>query len=101
MKLIQILLPVRDNRGRKFKRELYAKVHRDLAEKFGGVTAYTRSPACGLWKSEGSTKSEDMVIVEVMAGRFSRGWWTQYRRALERLFHQDEIVMRAQDFLKL
>ena len=67
MKLVQILLPVRDNRGRKFKGELYSDVHSVLVRRFGGLTAYTRSPARGLWKSEGSTKRDDMIIVEVMA----------------------------------
>jgi hypothetical protein len=43
MKLDQILLPVRDNRGRKFKRSLYSKLHRELVEHFGGLTAHARS----------------------------------------------------------
>src|SRR5689334_19659871 len=67
MKLVQILLPVRDNRGRKFKRALYAGVHKELVRRFGGLTAYTRSPARGLWRDEGTTKRDDVIILEVMA----------------------------------
>lgn len=69
MKLVQILLPVRDNHGRKFKPILYAKIHKQLVKRFGGLTAHTRSPARGLWNSEGSTKRDDMIILEVMTKR--------------------------------
>ena len=70
MKLVQILLPVRDNNGRKFDRALYAKIHRQLVKRCGGLTAHTRSPARGLWNSRGATKRDDMIILEVMTKRF-------------------------------
>lgn len=101
MKLVQILLPLRDNRGRKFPRALYAEVHDQLIERFGGLTAYARSPAHGLWQSAGATKRDDMIILEVMAKTFHRGWWGKYRRALEKKFRQDEIVVRAQDISRV
>jgi hypothetical protein len=97
MKLVQILLPVRDNRGRKFKGALYSDVHSELVRRFGGLTAYTRSPARGLWKSEGSTKRDDMIILEVMTKRFDRTWWKKYRQDLESKFRQDEIIVRAHE----
>src|SRR3954469_15747276 len=101
MKLVQILLPVRDNRGRKFKGELYSDVHSELVRRFGGLTAYTRSPARGLRKTEGSTKRDDMIIVEVMAKRFDRTWWKKYRQDLESKFRQDEIIVRAHEVIQL
>ena len=101
MKLVQILLPVRDNRGRRFNRALYSRIHAELVKNFGGLTAYTRSPARGLWTSEGSTQRDDMIILEVMTDRFNRTWWKKYRRALEKTFRQDEIVMRAQDIMRV
>ena len=97
MKLVQILLPVRDNRGRKFKGALYSDVHSELVRRFGGLTAYTRSPARGLWKSEGATKRDDMIILEVMTKRFDRTWWKKYRQDLESKFRQDEIIVRAHE----
>jgi hypothetical protein len=101
MKLIQILLPVRDNHGRKFKRAVYARIHAELVKKFGGLTAHTRSPARGLWTSEGATKTDDMIMLEVMTKRFDRAWWVKYRGELERTFRQNEIVLRAQDIVRL
>jgi hypothetical protein len=101
MKLVQILLPVRDNHGRKFKRALYSKLHRELVLRFGGLTAHARSPAHGLWTSEGSTKRDDMIIMEVMTKRFDLAWWKKYRRSLERAFRQEEIVIRAHDIIQV
>ena len=101
MKLVQILLPLRDNRGRKFKRELYAQIHRQLVKRFGGLTAHTRSPARGLWNSKGATKRDDMIILEVMTKRFDPAWWKKYRADLEKAFRQDEIVVRAHDITQL
>lgn len=99
MKLVQILLPVRDNHGRKFKRAVYSRIHEELVTRFGGMTAHARSPAHGLWSSKGSTKRDDMIIVEVMTKHFDLKWWKKYRGALERAFSQDEVVVRVQDII--
>jgi hypothetical protein len=101
MKLVQILLPVRDNRGRKFKPEPYARIRRELVKRFGGLTAYVRSPAHGLWKSGLSTKRDDMIIFEVMTRRVDRAWWRRYRRKLEVTFRQDTVVVRVQNIALL
>jgi hypothetical protein len=41
---------------------------------------------------------DDIVVVEVMAQSLDRAFWANYRRELEGLFHQDEIVIRAQKY---
>jgi hypothetical protein len=96
MHLIQILLPLYDNAGNAFGEDLYAKVRRELTERFGGLTAFTRAPAQGLWQDEGQTKHDDIVVLEVMAEALDAGWWRGYRKNLEKLFRQDQIVIRAQ-----
>lgn len=96
MQLIQILLPLYDNAGKAFDEELFGKVRHELTEHFGGLTAFTRAPAHGLWKDEGQTKRDDIVVFEVMAERLDADWWGAYRRTLEREFRQDTIVIRAQ-----
>jgi hypothetical protein len=101
MKLVQIILPLRDNENRRFERALYDRVHRELGDEFGGLTAYTRSPARGVWRSLGKEKREDVVIIEVMSDRARRAWWTRYRRKLERRFRQKELIVRMQNFVKL
>ena len=96
MHVIEILLPLADNDGKPFAPGLHAAVRDELAEHFGGVTAFTRSPAEGLWKAgEGEPERDDIVIFEVMADWLDRGWWRGYRSELERRFGQEEILVRA------
>jgi hypothetical protein len=98
MHLIEILLPLSDKEGKAFPAELHSTVRDELVEHFGGVTAFTRSPAEGLWKEGGGEpERDDIVILEVMADWLDRGWWRSYRSGLERRFRQDEIVVRARE----
>ena len=96
--LVQILLPVYDNVGQRFPTGPYNHVRARLADMFGGLTAYTRAPAEGLWDSGSTVKRDDIVVVEVMVDPLDRTWWKDYRRELEQLFRQDEIVLRAQAY---
>jgi hypothetical protein len=96
MHLIQLLLPRYDDTGERFPEAHYSKVRRELAEAFGGLTAFTRAPAQGLWKKEGETKRDDIFVFEVMCPRLNRAWWRHYRAALEARFRQDRIIVRAQ-----
>ena len=96
MQLIQILLPLYDNAGEALPAELFSEVRQQLADRFGGLTAYSRAPAQGLWKDEGETHHDDIVVFEVMAAQLDAGWWGEYRRNLEAKFRQREIVIRAQ-----
>lgn len=95
MQLIEILLPLRDPDGKAFARETFRDVMDALTERFGGVTAFTRSPAEGVWKENGTREKDEIVILEVMADALDRGWWRDFRARLERRFRQDEIVIRA------
>ncbi len=68
----------------------------ELTERFGGVTAYTRSPATGLWKRDDEAIERDQVImVEVVVEDFDRQWWAAYRAQLETRFGQEEVHARA------
>jgi hypothetical protein len=102
MHLIQILLPVYDKAGARFPQGQYDQVAKELTERFGGLTAYVRAPAAGLWQEEtGRTQHDDIVVYEVMAERLEPEWWAAYRRELERRFAQDELVVRAQEMRRL
>lgn len=56
MKLIQMLLPIADNEGRAFDEAILEQVERDLTARFGGVTAFVRSPARGRWRNGQGTQ---------------------------------------------
>ena len=96
MHLVQILLPLSDNDRHPFPRDHYDKVALELTERFGGVTAFTRSPAEGRWKGRGDTLSEEMVVIEVMIEDLDHAWWASYRADLELKFRQLKVVVRAQ-----
>lgn len=98
MHLVQILLPLNDNDGRALAKDLFETVARELTERFGGVTAYTRAPADGRWREEGqATSSDEVVVVEVMVAKLDEAWWSSYRAALEIAFRQKQIIVRAQN----
>ena len=99
MHLIQILLPLYDNARRKFPHREYAQVANDLAERFGGITTYRRSPAAGLWKETPSmsTLHDDIVIYEVMTETVDTAWWQEYRKALSIRFRQGLLIVRASE----
>jgi hypothetical protein len=96
MHLIQILLPVYDNAGKAFPAARYAEVRTELTERFGGLTAYSRAPAEGLWQEEeGRAKRDDIVVYEIMAEELDREWWAGFRARLAERFAQDELVVRT------
>lgn len=95
MHLIEILLPLNDNDGRPFDAARYAAIRQHLIERFGGLTAFTRSPAQGTATDGGKTVHDDIVVFEVMTEKLDVAWWHGYRRQLEREFRQDAIVARA------
>ena len=97
MHLVQVLLPVYDNEGQLLPAGLHHTVRDELTERFGGLTAYTRAPAEGLWKeSAARTSRDDIVVYEVMTARLDADWWSNYRRELEDRFRQQQVVVRAQ-----
>jgi hypothetical protein len=95
MHLVQILLPLSDNAGRRFDGTEYGRVRSELSERFGGITSFTRAPAHGTWKEGGHTAHDDIVVFEVMTREIDHLWWENYRAELERRFRQETLVIRA------
>lgn len=96
MFLVQVLLPLNRNDGTRQPPALFTEVRDELVARFGGLTAYARAPALGLWNGEGErTERDDVVIVEVMSERIDHAWWAGFRQRLERRFEQESVVVRA------
>jgi hypothetical protein len=95
MHLIEILLPLNDNNGRPFEAAKYAEVREHLTDRFGGLTAFSRSPGHGTTRDGGKTVHDEIVVFEVMTKQLDASWWRSYRRQLEEEFQQDSIVVRA------
>jgi len=102
MILIEFFLPTFDNSGSQFSKEEFDLVRRELTARFGGVTAFMRASATGLWADDtGHVRRDELVSFEVMAETLDRNWWQKYREELSRRFRQQEIVMRASTFERL
>lgn len=98
--LVEIFLPLYkgkgDGSGQRVGKEILDSVRTELTEKYGGVTAYLRSPASGEWKDEQAhVVHDDLVIFEVMTDSLEKDWWTKFKRRLESIFQQKEILIRA------
>jgi hypothetical protein len=100
--LVQILLPLYDNEGSPIPQLQFRRVSQEMTDGFGGLTAFTRAPAEGMWRDGGEKTSHDEIIVfEVMTEHLDRPWWAGYREELERRFRQEVIVIRAQEIEQL
>ena len=103
MHLVQLLIPIYDNERRRFSDAEFRTLRDELVGAFGGLTAYTRSTAEGLWRDDESDTAyrDEIVVYEVMCDTVDRAWWSNYRATLERRFRQDELVIRVQQVERL
>jgi hypothetical protein len=98
MYMAQLLLPLWSNGGERFPKGLFEQVREELVQQFGGLTAYTRTPASGVWQEkDGGTVHDEIIVYEVMMENLDENWWNSYRRKLEKRFSQDELVIRVQE----
>lgn len=96
MHLIQLFLPVYENAGQAFDLAMFKQVRRELTERFGGATAFARSPARGDWEDDdGDVQRDDVILFEAMVEAVDRAWWAAYRKQLEHRFQQDTVLVRA------
>jgi hypothetical protein len=83
--------PTRSAEGTTFADELLRQTREELVERFGGLTAYTRS-ATGVWTSpHGDIKEDRVVMIEVLSGRFVKDWWRSYAATLKKRFRQETM----------
>jgi hypothetical protein len=102
MYLVQLLLPAEDHEGRTYPRAYYEGLASRLTDEFGGVTAFTRTPATGLWDAgSGERVRDEMVVFEVMVEAIDPTWWARLRSELEAQFAQRELLVRALEMRKL
>ena len=93
--LVQLLLPLSDNDGQPYPDDLLEGIKQELSRRFGGMTAYERAPAKGLWRHDGKQSRDNIVVVEVMVEDFDREWWSGLRGSLEAKLGQKALVFRA------
>ena len=101
MYLIELLLPLHDNDRKQLPVDCFRTVRDELTERFGGVTAFRRSPAMELWKEpESAVSRNEMVMFEVISPVLDKQWWTKYRLTLQQKFRQDQLFIWASRITK-
>ena len=95
MHVVEIFLPLKRSDGSAQPARLFAGLRAELVERFGGLTAFTRAPAVGLWEDRGEVERDEIVIFEVIAEAIDRGWWSALKARIERDFDQEEVLIRA------
>ncbi|WP_031530013.1 hypothetical protein [Dyadobacter crusticola] len=95
MQLIQIFIPAYDPDGNRFDEKFFTEIKTKLTTQFGGVTIYQRAPATGLWKEDGKTTRDEIIIFEVMAEEVESSFWKPYKAALEAQFRQQQLLIRS------
>lgn len=99
--LVQILLPKEAGNGQPVPQSWFEDLLEELTGEFGGVTSFIRAPGRGLWRSGSETERDNIAVVEIMAERLVPEFWRSLRERLERELSQEEIVVRAQEFIAL
>jgi hypothetical protein len=94
--LIEILIPVRHDTT-----TALSQVRDELTKAFGGLTMHANAPAEGLWEKDDDICRDRIVVAEVMVENLDAQWWATYRRRLEALLQQEEIVIRATEIRRL
>lgn len=95
MFVVELFLPLETPDGRPIPAETFERIKAGLTDRFGGVTAFLRSPAEGAWKPSGGDVVHDRVaIFEVMVQDVDTAWWRSYRQNLEKEFEQEQILAR-------
>jgi len=100
--LVELFLPLYDGHAKPTPKAQFDQIRDELTKKFGGVTAFLRSPAAGQWADgQGQVERDDVVLFEVMTPVLDRHWWGRYRKALEQRLEQHEILVRATMIVRL
>ena len=88
--ITQVLLPKRDNLGRRFARGRYSAFHARMLRRFGGWTR--KGHAEGAWLSpSGKLYTEEHWVYEVGHPRRNLRFWLAEKERLKEEFDQEEI----------
>ena len=99
---MQILLPKETGSGQPISQKWFEGLLKELTEKFGGATSFVRAPGQGLWESGGAIERDNIAVIEVMAERAGPPLLAKScARGLEHELSQEEIVIRAQEIVRL
>jgi hypothetical protein len=98
---VEILLPKANGHGEPVRSEWFEHLTDELAQKFGGVTSFLRTPGRGLWHSGSEIERDAIAIIEVMTDTIDGDYWGSLKGRLEEELFQREIVIRSHEISQL
>ena len=98
---VEIFLPLAGADGVPHPRQRFEALKARLVDRFGGLTAFTRTPAEGLWAEGSGVDRDQVVIFEVMTESLDPDWWAGLRCDLQDAFRQQEVVIRGHEIRRL
>lgn len=101
MRLIQLLVPLNDNDNNRFPKEVFIGIKEQLLDKFKGVTAFSQSPAEGLWNDGTDVQKDQIILYEIMTEDINKEWWESFVRDLEHNLKQEKILLRWSEIFTL
>jgi inorganic pyrophosphatase len=94
--LVELFLPLFDDKGDSFPQKLYVDVRDELTVQFGGVTEYSRKPMKGFWKSdESKVEKDELLVFEVMCVKIDPEFWDKLKARLLKTFKQESLIVRC------
>jgi hypothetical protein len=99
--LVQILVPKETGKGQPVTQGWFECFLEELTRTFGGATSFLRAPGQGLWRESGETELDTIAVIEVMAEQLEQEYWSRLRQRLQHELSQDEVVIRAQEIIRI
>jgi hypothetical protein len=99
--LVQILLPKQTGSGKAVEQKWFDSLLKELTNQFGGVTSFLRAPSTGLWQNGQQVEEDNIAVIEVMTRDLDPAYWASLRGRLEHDLSQEEIVIRAEEIMRL
>ncbi|MDR3490293.1 MAG: hypothetical protein P4M05_36160 [Bradyrhizobium sp.] len=102
MFVVELFLPLDMPDGTAIPGSTFDRIKAELTFRFGGITAFLKSPADGAWQASSRAIVHDRVAVfEIMVDNVDVEWWRAYRQKLEAELNQQEVLARLYQVTKL
>jgi hypothetical protein len=99
--LVQILLPKQTGNGNQVEQKWFDSLLKELTDRFGGATSFLRAPGEGVWQNGHEVEQDNVAVIEVMTDDLDTAYWASLRGRLESDLSQEEIVIRAEEIMRL
>jgi len=99
--LIQILRPRKTGAGKRLAQQWFDGLLKEMTDRFGGATSFVQVARRRAVARRKRNRARQHRCRRDKAAKLSRDYWRSLRERLERELSQEEIVIRAQEYISL